>query len=432
MQLRDYQQENAEKLRMMLVRNKCAYFVAEMRTGKTITALHVATLLMGEQPTFRVLFITKKGNPADSVKADIEMYQPDYYIEVINYESCHKVDTHPRWDLIITDEANEKISSYPKQSENFKKVHNLFDEHTHHLLLSGSPHPESMSQLFHQFQVGYNGPFADFGHKKTAFYQWAKEYVNVTKKEYRHGIVNDYSDAKKEEIMDMVGRFMLTFTQKQAGFEIEVNERREYCTPKESTTWLVKKLMKDRVYEGKTGAVILADSVTKLRQKVHQITSGTIITDNKGTVELDTFKVDHIKREYAGKKIAIFYKYVGEYDMLNNHFPNNTKSDQEFNASNDMVFLGQMTSNRSGVNLMTADTLIYFNVDDSCTTYIQGRQRLSNLKRTKPIDVVFLLTIGGIDEKIYNIVSQQKANYSNAVFLKDFGLGQQTQQMGLF
>lgn len=112
--------------------------------------------------------------------------------------------------------------------------------------------------------------------------------------------------------------------------------------------------------------------------------------------------------------------------MLKETFPNNTESFEEFNASSDKVFLGQILSTREGVNLSTADDFIFYNLDYSATSYLQCRERLQAKDRTKKSSVHFIFSENGLERKIYKLL-QQKKDYTLNYFLKDEGITDTTQ-----
>ena len=116
----------------------------EVRTGKTLTALGICQNLNCNN----VLFVTKK-KAISSIVSDYKMLDPNYYLEVINYESLHKITRKP-WDIIIVDEAHS-LGAFPKPSKrakNLKILTTLYKSKV--ILLSGTPTPESYSQMYHQ------------------------------------------------------------------------------------------------------------------------------------------------------------------------------------------------------------------------------------------------------------------------------------------
>ena len=87
MQLRDYQKDIVRRGIDIIADHQLLYLQMEVRTGKTLTALAICE----ELGAASVLFITKK-KAISSIINDYENYGFDFYINVINNESLHKVE----------------------------------------------------------------------------------------------------------------------------------------------------------------------------------------------------------------------------------------------------------------------------------------------------------------------------------------------------
>lgn len=192
-ELRPYQIEIAEKARVKILEYGIVYLAMQMRTGKTVTALHICKLLLNGMPG-SVLFLTKKKviNDIDSQAKELGI---KYNLDIINYESLHKLE--PKYyDVMILDEAH-CIGAFPKPSERQKQLRSmLVNKYTRLIYLSGTPTPESYSQIYHQLNVSEKYSVFDYD----SFYQWAKEFVNVKQRKGANGFMyNDYSDAKEKK-----------------------------------------------------------------------------------------------------------------------------------------------------------------------------------------------------------------------------------------
>ena len=393
MKLRDYQIKLSELACEKLHRLKIAYLCMEVRTGKTLTALNAAQLFGSKS----VLFLTKK-KAIEDAKKDFESFGFTFDLEVCNDESLHKIDGD--FDLLIHDE-HHRFGSFPKPSQRTKLLKMKFG-HLPMIFLSGTPFPESYSQVYHQFFVSDYSPFKE--HKN--FYKWSKEFVNVTQKQLGYATVNDYSNADYSKIEPFIDKYMIKYTQEKAGFTSKINETVLYCEMQESTYKLCNRIKKDRVIESKEDAV-LADTGVKLMQKLHQMYSGTVKTEGGKSVVFDDSKAWFIDYEFRGKKIAIFYKFKAELKMLKNFFGNKLTTElAEFNTTKKWIAL-QIVSGREGVSLKKADCLVFMNIDFSAVSYWQARDRLTTKERTEN-DVYWIFSRGGIEEKIYKTVIQKK------------------------
>ncbi len=371
-----------------------AYLFGEVRSGKTGTALNVAKLL-GAKNT---LIITKKKAISD-IEKQYQDFAFTFNLWVINFESLHKIDND--FDFVIIDEAHS-ISAYPKPSLRTKLIKEKFNN-KRILLMSGTPAIESYSQWFHQFWISIFSPFSQYKN----FYRWADNFVNKKEKKIGTHSIIDYSEAKAEPIDAVLKPYIVKMTQAEAGIEISIEENILYVETPDKIKKVAETLLKDRVVKGKE-KYIIADTPAKLQAKIHQIYNGScIVEDENGTTEavvLDTFKVDFIKECFKDKKIIVMYYYQAEKIMLEK-------------AGVDHI----QQSSTEGVNLSDYDAIVYLNFGFSGKNFVQSRDRLSSVTRTKKNQIYFIFERGGINEKIYNRVSK-KQDFNLRTFKKDFGL----------
>lgn len=403
MELRDYQIDISNKAFNVLRAKKIVYLAMEVRCGKTLTALETAKLFGAK----RVLFLTKK-KAIGSIEQDYNdfEYHAHFDIVVINDESMDKATGV--FDLVIHDE-HHRFASFPKPCITARKFKERFSK-LPMIFLSGTPSPENYSQIYHQFWVSIFNPFAEL-----SFYKWAKNYVNVKQKDLGFGIVNDYTDANINLIKSVLDKYMIYFTQKDAGFETEVNEQILYVDLKPSTYDLIKRLKRDLVVQGKE-ELILADTGAKLMSKLHQLYSGTIKFESENRMVIDDTKAVFIKDKFFGKKLLIFYKFKAEYDAIESILGEKiTDNLDEFNSTHKWLCL-QIVSGREGINASKADYIVYYNIDFSATSYWQSRDRLTTKERLSN-EIFWIFSKGGIEEKIYKTVCQKK-NFTLSHFKK--------------
>lgn len=407
--LREYQKQLSEKGAGILLQYGLVYFAMESRIGKSLTALATADLI---PDVSNALFVTKK-KAVKSIESDYLNYSPSYLLDVINYEQLHNVTK--KYDLIIIDEAH-KCGAFPLPSERVKLLKEICKGKPI-IFLSATPTPESYSQLYHQLYISSYSPFSS----QTTFYTWVRAgYVTVEKLYVYNRESNDYKNANIEKIKEVTAHLFISFTQKDAGFSVSVNEEFIYIPMLPATYKAIDTLTQKKVINTKDHRVILADTAVKAQQKVHQLCSGTIICEDKTAILFDNSKVTYIKDNFSDKKIAIFYKYTAEGEMLKREFNKHWTDDPElFNGSSNLVFISQVVSGREGVNLSTADCLIMYNIDFSATSYWQARARLLTKEREKEAMVYWLFATGGIESKIYDMVMLKK-NYTTSHFKKDF------------
>jgi hypothetical protein len=405
-QLRQYQIDNSCKSAEILRNYGIVYLAMQVRTGKTATALEICKL----NNYNKVLFLTKK-KAIDNIRSDYKDFGYKFDLWVINNESLHLIKDND-YDCIVMDEAH-RLGSYPKPCKMAKDLKKRFADKPF-IFLSGTPTPESYSQIYHQFWISNRSPFNMY----TNFYKWCKTFVKVKQKYVSYGLCNDYSDANNDLIKTFIDKFMITYTQDQAGFTSVINEHVLYCEMSLQTHSICRKLCNDLVVQGST-EVILADTPVKLMQKLHQLYSGTVKFESGNSMIMDDSKGLFIKNHFKGKKIAIFYKFKEELNLLKSCYGDNLTTDlNEFNTTDKNIAL-QIISGREGISLKAADYLVYLNIDFSATSYWQSRDRLTTMER-KTNDIFFIFAKGGIEEKIFDAV-MKKRNYTLSHFKKEYG-----------
>ena len=405
MEFREYQKEIIDKSVGVLLKYNFVYLAMEVRTGKTLTSLGIAQSMFMNN----VLFITKK-KAISSIENDYKLLSPKYKLIVINYESLHKIP-NLKWDLIICDESHS-LGAFPKPNKRAKAVKDIiFKTRAKVILLSGTPTPESYSQIYHQVYGIIKNPFNDC----VNFYKFAHKYVKIKERKINGLFIRDYSHGL-ESILEKIKPYTINFSQKEAGFKTTIKENVLHVPMKEVTYGVVSKLKKNRVVEGEE-EVILADTPVKLMMKLHQLYSGTIKFESGNKMVLDYSKAEFIKERFVNQKIAIFYKFTAELEALKNVFKESLTTELSvFKDTNKSIAL-QIVSGREGISLKEAKHIIYYNIDFSATSYWQSRDRMTTQNRLKN-SIYWIFSEGGIEDDIYKAVTKKK-DYTVRHFKKD-------------
>lgn len=406
MELRSYQKELSDKAVTILHALKIVYIVAEVRTGKTLTALQTAK----NYGARKVLFITKL-KAISSIQNDYDALAPEFKIQIINKESLHKI-TDKDFDLLIVDENHAVSSTYPKPNKSAKEIKLRFGN-LPQIYLSGTPFIESKSQVFHSFWISNNSPFKNYKN----FYAWAKEFTTPAIKHFGALKVNDYSKSIDDKIDAIINPYLVKFTQEEAGFSTKITESVIYYDTPNKIKKIVNLLLDKLVVEGKE-ETILGDTPVKLMSKIHQLENGSIIFESGNKKILDTSKAEFIKEYFKGKKIALFYYFKQEWDLLKEVFKEDLTDDlNEFNSTPKHIAL-QQVSGSEGISLKNADVLIYYNFSYSGRQYVQGIDRMSTIDREEN-NVFFVFAKDSINAKIFKSLKAKK-RYNEKQFLKDY------------
>ena len=407
--LRPYQSEAAERIEDILRTNRICYLAGEVRCGKTITAMQVIkSMAFGS-----VLLVTKKKAIA-SIEADRDAMGLTDIVTVINFEQLHKYQGKS-YGLLICDEAHAAGGSYPRPSKRYKDLQAIHKSAV--LLMSGTPSPESYSQLYHQFALGGGAsPWAAF----RTFYAWAQRYVNVRDKYVGTGQkVNDYSDANKKLIFADIRHLVVRMTQEQAGFETQIEEHVHLVKMKPRTYRIAGRILKDGVIGRPGRRAIVADTGAKAMSKLQQVYGGAVITEAHGAIAWDDTKAQFVQDNFGHTKHAILYKFNAEGDMLKWAYGTAwTDSPEVFNAEPDAVYIGQVQASREGVNLSSAEHLVFVGIDFAALSYLQGRDRASYLGRKDPPQVHWIFAQDGMEPRVYHTV-RGKEDYTKMHFTHD-------------
>tara|TARA_B100000085_G_scaffold283691_1_gene314947 strand:+ start:5315 stop:6550 length:1236 start_codon:yes stop_codon:yes gene_type:complete len=405
-QLRDYQKSIVEKATKVINISGFVYLAMEVRTGKTLTSLSIASNVNAQ----KVLFVTKK-KAISSIEKDYELLEPSFYLHTINYESLHKVSYELDWDVIILDEAHS-MGAFPKPSKRARDVKmRIIKSKAKVILLSGTPTPESYSQMYHQVYGIPNNPFKQY----SSFYKFAHAHIKITERMINSLRIRDYSNGLPS-IMDSMKPYMIAYSQKEAGFKVKTTEKVLEVEMEKTTYELAKELKKHLVIEGKR-EVILADTPVKLMMKLHQLYSGTIKFESGNAEVLDYSKARFIHKYFYKAKVGIFYKFKAELKALKEVYGDDLTTElDEFNTTDKSIAL-QIVSGREGISLRQAKCLVYYNIDFSATSYWQSRDRMTTKNRLEN-NVYWIFSKRGIEKKIYKAVTNKK-DYTLSHFKKD-------------
>lgn len=452
MELRDYQVELSKKGAKTLLELNIVYFCMEVRTGKTLTALNTIKLAGFK----KALFLTKK-KAISSIEKDYKdfKYDKNFDLKVANNESLHLI-IDLNFDVVVMDEAH-RFGAFPKPGKAITDFKSKFS-HMPIIFLSGTPHPESINQVYHQFYVSNSSPFRmhnnfykwftamgcfrtefDLGYGAVANYSNNIEvmfkYFAIKQREikkddpnydginklllYQISAAKEMIEESNKKINEAIEPYFIKFTQKDAGFETSVNEHVLTCKMKPITYSLINKLKKDRVIKG-SEETILADTPVKLMGKIHQLSSGTIKFESGNSQVIDCSKGEFVKEYFEGYKLAMFYKFQSEYQMLKQVFGDDLVNDLEtFNSTTKHIAL-QVVSGREGISLKAADYLVFINIDFSAISYFQAKDRLTTMDR-KTNDIYWIFSENGIEHDIYKTVMGKK-DYTLSKFKKSNGL----------
>ncbi len=392
-QLTDIQLSKVSEAVDVLRRSPFVYLAIEMRCGKTPIALEICQRLKVNI----VLFVTKK-----RVITDVLQHHEghNYTLNCINYESLHKLE-RMNYDVIILDEAH-CLGSFPRPAERAKQIRGISARK--YILMSGTPTPESYSQIYHQL-------WACRLEKHRTFYLFASQYVKVEQKRYGNGSTfNDYSNCDKQALEDYIGNNKVSLTQQEFG--IPTHKAVRYITVQMPTAEQLSRSIKSGVinWQGKQYAML---NISQEMQTVHELCGGFFYDNNNEPIIVDSNKVNRLielVQEYDS--VCVFYYYKGDLQLLTEYLTASTISYttnyEEYKQHPTQVILLQVGAGSEGVTLKDIDAIIYYSVSYSSKDMIQSNERATHITNNRVVDIVYLLSSTGFDSYILKVLSKKK------------------------
>ena len=408
MKLYPHQERISKEAYEILKQYGLVYLGMEERTGKSLTAIHIAEISNRQN----ILILTKK-KALEGWHDTLSKYTTNgTKFTVTNYHAVHKAHkgkTGKRlyklalkpsdYDLIILDEAHNYLSSYPKPGVIWKSVKKLCTGQPI-IYLSATPNAQGYQLLYNQLALSDWSPFKKYPN----FYRWFEYFGIPHKIRTSYGLQETYSKCK-----DIVWReakhLFITYTRKELDFEHEPEDVVHFYELDEETKKLYNNCLEDLVFDN-GDLEFLLDSSRKLRTTLHQLEGGVAKDMENYHILPNGEKIRAILEDFGdSERNVLMYHYKAEKLKLERVFKHTR--------------LLQGTSYAEGVDLSMYDNLIIYSQDFSTSRHSQRRARQANMNRTDPIKVHFYLVEGGISAQVYKTVSVNKTNFIDSMFFKE-------------
>jgi hypothetical protein len=409
-----HQEEISNKAALILKEHMIVYLAMEERTGKSLTALLIASKVK----VSKVLILTKKKALKDWLSLLDDYPIPTLEITATNYHQAWKLKA--KYDLVILDESHNYLSAYPKIGASSKQLaelrkgnkpnRNIYDAvkklayKKPIVYLSATPYAQGPQLLYHQLALSSWSPFRDYSN----FYNWFRAYGKPYQIEVRGRQVTQYDRCENSLIVKMTEHLFITKTRAELGFEHEPVDKLHYITLGADTKSIYNELLEDKlVFLDEFPEPLVCDTVMKLRTSLHMLEGGTAkidVLEKPNYIVLSNYeKIWYIKKHFGDKKsVVIMYNYKAELIKLQKHFKK--------------AVLLQATSYAEGVDLSGYESLIVYSQDFSTARHTQRRARQCNKGRDTPITIHYLLVKGAVSEQVYKTVSVNKRNFVDSVF----------------
>lgn len=157
--------------------------------------------------------------------------------------------------------------------------------------------------------------------------------------------------------------------------------------------------------------LVTADNAANLSQKLQQLASGAIYTDeNHNWTTLHDYKIQALKElheQAEGNTLLVCFWFKHERQRIQEAIPEarylDTAQDfKDWNAGNIPIALIHPASAGHGLNLQQGGhIMVWFTTPWSLELYEQANARLYRQGQTEPVSIVHIDAAGTIDEKIH-------------------------------
>ena len=413
--------------------------------GKTLCMLTVFDILRKKKMIKNVLILAPRRPmyavwPAEIEKWDVKgscvilhgkdkdaAYDSNAEINIINYEGLpwliqRMKGTRRSFDMLVVDESSKMKNTRSLRFKTLKKILNKF---TRRYILTGSPAPNSLLDLFGQIYLLDQG---------NALGRFLKEY----REEFFYPAGFKGYDWRLQTGADLriqkrLKPLVVRFSEKELDLPPIT-----YCTHSIELPDKARKLydtLEEELFSVLGSHTITLQSAAALTQKLRQVANGGAITDS-GTKIIHEAKIEAIKDivdELSGQPVLIAYEFKQDLAMLKKAFGKNTPhigggvSDKEavriekaWNRGEIPILFGQPKSIAHGLNLQEGPctTVAWFGLTWSLEDYEQLIRRIWRQGQKGHVVVHHLVASNTVDVAIMLAISS-KATTQNKL-LKAF------------
>lgn len=433
-----------EAVKFVYNKRKCALFL-DMGLGKTVSSLTVVSDFLDSFISNKIIVIAplmvangvwkqeaakwdylknlKIAICTGSIKERTKAVECSYDILVINRENITWLIGNYKWiwDTVIVDESTSFKSS---KSKRFKDLKKMTKHIANIILLTGTPSPNGLLDLWSQMYLIDNGK--RLGRTMTQYKQrfFTQDYSGF-KWTPKEGAENEI----KKLISDVCLSMKAVDYLKMPG-KIILNEE-VMLTDKLKKQY--KELEKKFVLNLKDKNII-ALSGSALSNKLLQFCNGAIYDEDGGTNEIHDLKLKRLKeiiQENPNERFLIAYNFKSDLKRILKSFPEavilskNSDIIDEWNNGKIKMLLAHPASACFGLNLQQGGSiLLWFGLNWSLELYEQFNARLYRQGQSKTVRIIHIVAKDCLDFKILSALKSKAKtqndliNYLNKSFNK--------------
>lgn len=433
---RDNLHEYQRKAVNFIIDKKRCQLWLDLGLGKSVTTLTAITDLLDSFSVNRVLVIAPL-RVANSVwkqearnwahlnhlnvsvctgseKARMQALQSQADVYVINRENvswlCDLYQKRWPFDCVIIDEASSFKSA---SSQRFKSLKRILPQTTHLVMLTGTPSPNGLLDLWTQAYLVDFG--AALGKTMTAY-----------KQRFFESDFMGYKFSPREGANEKIHNLLASYTLSMKADDYL--DMPDYI-PSVVAVPLDKKALS--AYDDFESQLFLeigdhdieAQSAAVLANKLLQFANGAMYVDeHKNWVEIHSAKIEalaELVEDNPNENLLVAYNYKSDLERLTAKFPDavvldkNPETIVKWNNGQIKMLLAHPASAGHGLNLQKGGSVIvWFGLNWSLEYYQQFNGRLYRQGQTKPVRIIHLAAENTIDMRLLDAI-QNKAVVQN-------------------
>jgi SNF2 family DNA or RNA helicase len=417
-------------------REKRCLLAIEMGLGKTVSTLTAISDLLDSFTIRRVLIIAPLRVANSIWKQEAAAWEHTSHLKVsictgsererlsalmqtadvyvINRENVEWLVKIRAWDFdcVVIDESDSFKNSTSKR---FKALRKVIPDTTHMVLLSGTPSPNGLADLWAQLYL------IDFGQRLgrtvTAFRQrfFEQDYFGHT------WSIRDGSAAKIYALLADKVLSMQSADYLQLPDRIDLVQRVDLSDKAMLAYQDFEKTLLSTLPDGEE---VEAVNAAVLAGKLLQYANGAVYTDEHRNWSLvhDT-KIEalaEILEANEGENILVAYNFKSDLARLQRRFPHGVALDKNpetvsrWQRGEIQLMFAHPQSAGHGLNLQAGGCIsVWFGMCWSLGNYQQFNARLHRQGQGRPVRIIHLIATGTIDERVMNVLSNKDAVQTN-------------------
>ena len=334
-------------------------------------------------------------------------------VYVINKENVPWLVEHygDKWpfDCVVIDESSTFKNA---QSKRFKALKKMLPNIERMILLTGTPSPNGMHDLWSQMYLIDYGE--RLGRTLTNFRQrfFDKDYFG-----HKYTLREGSAEKIERQIADRVMHM-------SADDYLALPDRIEITAPVDLPTPALagyKEFERTSLAELDDGQEVEAVSAAVLAGKLMQYSNGAMYTDDNGSwSETHTAKLDalsDIVDDNSGETMLVAYNFKSDLERLRKRFPQAVALDKKqstidrWNRGEIPMLLAHPASAGHGLNLQGGGALcVWFGLTWNLEYYLQFNARLHRQGQRRPVRIIHLTASDTIDQRVLSVLGDKDAS----------------------